>query len=58
MQTENVIWDVRDVMELLKVSKPIAYRTMQESGCLLPLNRRKRVAAKHFMAYLTKEIKE
>ena len=36
-------WGVEDVMNALDVSKPTAYKIMEESGCLAPLNRRKRV---------------
>lgn len=46
-------WGVEDVMNALDVSKPTAYKIMEESGCLAPISRRKRVRVDTFLDYLS-----
>lgn len=46
-------WGVEDVMNALGVSKPTAYKIMEESGCLAPIKRRKRVRVDTFLDYLS-----
>ncbi|MCL2438660.1 MAG: DNA-binding protein [Coriobacteriia bacterium] len=47
---------VDDVMQILEISKPTAYALMKDSGCLLPINRRKIVGTEKFMEFLMKGV--
>ena len=49
---EKLFWNVNDVMRELGISKPTAYRLMEQSGCVAPISRRKRVSRARFMDYL------
>jgi hypothetical protein len=50
--SEKLFWTVEDVMRELDLSKPTAYKLMDQSGCLAPINRRKRVSKARFVSYL------
>ena len=53
---EKPFWRVDDVMKLLDISKPTAYGLMKDSGCLLPIGRKRIVPAETFMKYLKKGV--
>lgn len=45
-------WTAKDVMYQLGISRPTAYRLMNESGALVGVPRRKRVLKSAFISYL------
>ena len=51
-QEEKLFWNVNDVMHELGISKQTAYKLMEQSGCVAPISRRKRVSRARFMDYL------
>jgi len=54
---DRLFWNTGDVMRELQISRPTAYKLMEQSGCILPISRRKRVPVKQFLLYLEREMR-